>query len=179
MANRITLLLMFSFITLAISAQTNICVDKDCLERNSAILSQSLINLKGENFVSKLLEDNTSFLMFCDVNSLGHVIRINKICSKKEIPMELKKEIESYLIVDSVSFYICYEKPSGFKKSDAIELIRKDLHAKNKTTYLINVGFPGNLMTLYKYERDRLENQGVTLSKYEYLKHQIDSFLHK
>ena len=175
MSNRILLLLFFSFVVLTTLAQ-NISVDKNCLERNAVKFSQSLIDLKGEKYVSALLDKNISLLMFCSVDSLGHFCKINKITSKKKINRKFLNEIESKLINDSVSFFLCYEKFPGLNEDDSVEKLKEDLNSENKATYLINVSFPGYLMTLYNFESDKKKSQGLNLSKYQYLKCQIEKY---
>lgn len=175
MANKFLYLLMFWCVGMSIFAQ-RISVEKSCLEINSVILSQSFIELKGEKYVSKLLDADVSFLIFCTVDSLGHVEKINKITSKKRFDRKFISEIESKLRNDSVSFFLCYEKPSGFDEKDAITKLKRDSNTANRTEYLINVGFPGYLMSLYNYEKDKKMSQNITLSKFQYLKLQIEKY---
>lgn len=151
------------------SAQINISFERDCLNKNTFLLSQFLINLKGEDFVSKLLEEGNSLLFFCDVDSLGHIIDVKKIREKKELDDTLKEEIISALKASNIIFFICYERPVGGSECDAYGRISKDLFNEGKTTHLINIGFPGNTMALYQYERSKAEEKGTELSKLQYL----------
>ncbi|MFT3740633.1 MAG: hypothetical protein QM786_17930 [Breznakibacter sp.] len=175
MANKILYLLMFYYVGVTTFAQ-HISVDKSCMEINSVILAQSFIELKGEKYVSKLLDANISFLIFCTVDSLGHVDKINKITSKKRLDRKFISKIESKLRIDSVSFFLCYEKPPGFDEKDVLNKLKRDLSTANRTEYLMNVGFPGYLMSLYNYEKDKKMSQNITLSKFQYLKLQIEKY---
>lgn len=117
--------------------------------------------------------------MFCSVDSLGYVDKINKITSKKKITRKFINEIEYKLIKDSVSFFLCYEKLPGLNEIDTVKKLKKDISSENKTTHLINVSFPGYLMLLYNFENDKKKSQGLTLSKYQYLKCQIEKYQNK
>lgn len=150
-------------------AQINISFENDCLKKNSVLFSQFLIESKGEDFVSELLENNNSLVLFCDVDSLGHVVQIKKIREKKELNDSLKDEIISSLLLSRITFSICCEKPIGLSKCEAYKLLSKELFNKEKTTHLINVGFPGDIMALYQYEKSRVEEKGGKLSKLQYL----------
>ena len=125
------------------------------------------------------MDNDVSFLMFCSVDSLGYVDKINKITSKKKITRKFINEIEYKLIKDSVSFFLCYEKLPGLNEIDTVKKLKKDISSENKTTHLINVSFPGYLMLLYNFENDKKKSQGLTLSKYQYLKCQIEKYQNK
>lgn len=169
MGNKIILVLVFSFVACILQAQININVDNDCLRKNAVTLSRTLIDLKGKEFVSNLLKNNVNFSILCAVDSSGIVIDFKKMRSNKELSRELEQEIISYLKTNLVSFYICYEKPSGFSKEESLKLIRRDLYAEGKSAHIINISFPGDLMSLYTYKRDKDKKKGLCLSKYEYL----------
>lgn len=169
MGNKVILVLVLSCVSCILQAQINISVDRYCLRENTATLSQALIDLKGKEFVSNLLDDNINLSIFCVVDSSGIITNLKKMWSNKEFPKELEQEIISYLKINLISFYICYEKPPSFSKDESLKLIKRDLFTKDKPTHIINIGFPGDLMSLYAYERDKAKEEGKCLSKYEYL----------
>lgn len=175
MVNRIILCMIFFNIVLEISSQ-NISINRDCQEKNTAVFSQSLIDLKGEKFISKILEKHIYYLMFCEVDSLGYVLNIKKIRSKKEISKKLIKQIESYLIEKNIRFDICYNELPNKKPNETIELLKKELSTKKDTTYIINVSFPGTLLYLYDYEQNHINTTDSILTKYTYLKKQIRKY---
>lgn len=177
MVNKI-LFFTLSFYVQIVSAQVNISFDNNCLKTNTIILSKALEELKGENFISDLLENNNSFIIFCDVDSLGHLVEVKKIRGvKKELPEGLKQEIISGLIANNVSFFICYEKPLNLTVCESYTLIRKSLLDSNITTYPINISFPGDMMQLYEDERSKYQESGIILSKYQYFKYLINNSL--
>ena len=69
MVNKVILALVLFFVSCILQAQTIISVDRYCLRKNVATLSQALIDLKGKEFVSNLLNDNVSFSMICAVDN--------------------------------------------------------------------------------------------------------------
>ncbi len=169
MVNKVILALVLFFVSCMLQAQTNISVDRYCLRKNAVTLSQALIDFKGKEFVSNLLNDNVSFSMICAVDSSGIIIDFKRIRSNKELPKELEQEIISYLKVNLVSFYICYEKPSGLNKEESLALIKRGLFTEGRLTHIISIGFPEDLMSSYAYERDKAKEEGKCLPKYEYL----------
>lgn len=177
MLNRLVLLLSIFTFGYSAHAQINISFDSDCLEKNSAILAQSLINSLGYEIVTGFLENNTHFLVFSEVDSSGGVLKFKKLISNKEVSKVLSDKVKSYLIKNKKHFFICFEKPKGFNNSDAYYLIKKENFDGNNKYHLINIGFPGDLMTFYNYEKEKANEQGLTLSKYEYLLKQIKRYL--
>lgn len=169
MGNKVILALVLFLVSCMLQAQTNISVDRYCLRKNAVTLSQALIDLKGKEFVSNLLNDNINFSIICAVNSSGIIIDFKRMRSNKKLPKELEQEITSYLKINLVSFYICYEKPLGLSKDESLALIKRGFFTEDKSTHIINIGFPEDLMSLYAYERDKAKEKGKCLSKYEYL----------
>lgn len=151
----------------------NVSVDNNCLNINSAMFGETLIQLKGESFVSKLLDENQSFLLFINVDSVGIVRSVERVKSKININDDFVKEVSSFIIEKEMHFYNCFEKPIGYSDNEAIEMLEKYQIPNNRGLYLINIAFPGELMILYNYKKDELLKQGINLSKIEYLKLQI------
>jgi len=178
MVNRMILILLFSFVVSALSAQVNVSFDDNCIRKNTAALSQALIDLKGENFVSNLLKNDIKFSIFCNVDSLGIVLNFIKMRSSKEFSRELEQEIILYLEANKISFYICYEKPQGLTLNEGYKLIRKDLLelSKNKNSFFTNINFPGDMMNLYCYEKDKAKKRGLFLSRYDYFVSMINKY---
>lgn len=176
MGNKIILALVLSLVIYISQAQTNISVNSCCLRNNTATLTQAFIDLKGKKFVSSLLENNVNITILCSVDSLGTVKDFRKIRSNKELPKEFGQEVLSYLKINHISFHICYEKPSGLSTEESLVLIKRDLFTEDNLTHIINIGFPGDLMSLYVYERDKAKGEGLCLSKYDYLISMIDKY---
>jgi len=145
---------------------------------NTAILSKALIELKDQEYISNLLENKINYVFIMNVDSLGHIVNIEKIRSKEHISEEFKKEIENYLIRKNVQFYICYESPPGLSKDEAMKLITKNLFIEDKKKYLINVAFPGRLLLRYYQEEEKRDAGMDYLSKYKYLKKRTKEFLY-
>lgn len=136
----ITSILLFFLVINYSLAQSNKNFDEKCTSENSKILYQSVTNLKGKKFVSRLIKKNTSFLVFLELDSAGFVLDLRKIKVKGYVPNGFEKKLEHYLIKNKVKFYYCYEKPSGIDEKRAVELINIDkVHSP-----IINIPFPGN-----------------------------------
>lgn len=176
MVNRFIILLILFSCKNIVSAQININFDSDCLNHNSAILSKMLMEAKGEEFLSDLLDENISFLLFCDVDSSGYVVEIKKIHGKKEAVVKVENTIKSLFEEFHTPFYICYEKPLGLTRCEAYRLVTSDFFKEEKTYHLINVGFPGHLMSLYQYEQEKGKEKGFVLTKCAYLISQINKY---
>jgi hypothetical protein len=176
--NNITLTFAFLFFsTMSIFSQ-NISVDKNCISTNSAIFGETLIQMKGEYFVSKLLDDNQSLLFFVNVDSVGSVRNVEKVNSKIDINDSIVKEIIACIIEKEIHFFYCFERPIGYTDKEAIKMLKKTLfHNNSNKLYLINISFPGDLMSLYYYKKDELSKKGIYLSKIEYLKLRIAEYL--
>lgn len=152
-------------------SQINVKIEQDCMDNNSAIMAQTLINLLGEDTISKYLDNNTIILFGMYVDSLGSVKKIEKLYTKKEVPLYLNYIAEKYLINKRVRFYICYERlpDTGYEKS--YRLIMNELKGENE--HLINVSFPGNYMVLFEIDRRNAEKKHQILTKLDYLKAKI------
>jgi hypothetical protein len=177
MANKLILLLIAFSMEYSSHAQINVSFDRDCLEKNSAILAQALIKSVGDDTVTEFLENGTQLLVFCEVDSLGRVFKFNKLTSKKNISKNIIDKIKTYVINSHIRFFICFEKPQRFSDCAAFKLITTDLFDENKKYLLINISFPGDLMMFYNNEKQKATEQGLTLSKYEYLLKQIKNYL--
>ena len=69
-----------------------------------------------------------------------------------------------------------YERSFGYiTKASAVKSARERFQ-KNGVS-LINFAFPGELMNLYEYEKEKAERKGIYLSKYDYLLMQINKFV--
>ncbi len=178
MINRLILLFITCFIVFFSNAQINVSLDRDCLSINSAMLSQSLIKVVGTDKVKELIENKVNFLSVWDVDSLGRIFRFNRLLAQKGLlPEGVMNKLEFYLIKKEKRFFICFEKLPGINDNDAYKIITKDLFAENKKSFIINVGFPGNLMMSYEYEKEKAEKQNQTLSRYVYFQRQIKKYL--
>jgi len=156
-------------------SQINVSIDSDCLKRNSAIISKAMIEVFGEESIKKMLDDNIQMVIMPLVDSVGRVLKIEKIRSKWSITNDFVASIENHLITNGVRFYICYTKdPPDTQKSLIIDSARNCF--KNNNSKGIAFGFPGELISLYEYEKEKALKEGVCLSKYDYLLMQIGSF---
>jgi hypothetical protein len=154
----------------------NISFDKDCMKKNSAIFAQSLIEYAGENKVAELLKNDVTLLTFWEVDSLGRILKFDKLISKKELPEGFIDSIEMHLIKNSKRFFICFEKLPGYSESDSYKLVTKNLFKKDKS-HMMNFAFPGELMILYDYEKEESNGRNCGLSRYIYLQEQIKKYL--
>jgi len=175
MVNRLIIILALCCFKSSLFSQVNISFDKDCTKKNSAIFAQSLIEYMGENKVVEFLKNEVSFLTFCEVDSLGRIMKFDKLISKKKIPKTFINGIEVYLIKNNKRFFICYEKLPGYSENDSYKIITKDFYENNKS-YMVNVAFPGELLLFYDYEKEEA-NSNCGLSKYRYLQEQIKKYL--
>jgi len=177
MANRfIIIVLTFCCFKSSLYSQVNISFDKDCIKKNSAILAQSLIDYMGENKVAELLKDDITLLTFWEVDSLGRILKFDKLISKKELPKGFMDSIEVHLIKNNKRFFICFEKLPGYSESDSYKLVTKDLFKNNKS-HMMNLAFPGELMILYDFEKEEANRPNCGLSRYRYLQEQIKKHL--
>lgn len=175
--NNIKLTFAVLFFSISSIFSQNISVDKNCISTNSAIFGATLIKMKGEVFVSKLLDENQSFMFFFNVDTLGLVRNVEKFNSRTEINDSIVKEIITYIIEEKIRFFYCYERPMGYTDKEAIIMLKKTLFQSNKEMNLVNICFPGDLMSLYYYKKDELSKKGFHLSKIEYLKSRMDEYL--
>ncbi|MBP6979001.1 MAG: hypothetical protein KBB71_11880 [Lentimicrobiaceae bacterium] len=146
------------------------------MKKNSVIFAQSLIESMGENKVIELLKNDVTLLTFWEVDSLGRIMKFDKLISKKELPKNFMDSIEDHLIKNNKRFFICFEKLPGYNESDSYKIITKDFYKNNKS-HMINVAFPGELLLLHDYEKEEA-NSHCGLSKYRILKKQIKKYNH-
>ncbi|MDO5666178.1 MAG: hypothetical protein Q4G63_13125 [Bacteroidia bacterium] len=171
----ITIFLYFSIFMLSFS-QINISIDENCLKRNSALISKALIDTFGEDSIRFLLNNDIGIMFISQVDSLGNILKIEKVRSKWVINNDFVSSIEANLIKNKIRFYICYtQDPSNIQKNQIITSARE--HFKNSNWKIINFGFPGELMNLYEYERKNARKESICLSKYDYLLRQINRFI--
>jgi hypothetical protein len=156
-------------------AQINVSIDSACLIRNSATISKAMIEALGKDSVEHLLNNQTNITFVCNVDSLGYIKNIEKIRSKQELSDNFAVFMENYLGSNKIRFYICYVKdPPEITNTDIIEYARE--YFKNSKSKVIGFGFPGELMNLYEYEKEKAREEGICLSKYDYLLMQISRF---
>jgi hypothetical protein len=170
------------FLSLSINAFTqNINVDYDCMRFNIVTFAQYLIDFKGKDFVSELLENDIYFVMSLKVDSSGHVLNLENIRSKQELPEHFKEELSCRFKTHPVSFYICYQySPGGISKKEYCDLLKKEWINEDKLTAVITVGFPAELVIGdYKVQKDKAKERGESLSKYDYLISVIKEYKNK
>lgn len=158
-------------------SQINVSFDSNCLSYNSAIMSNTMIGIFGPDTVRRFLDCNTNVILFCRVDSSGKVLEIVKIRSRQHLPINFIPLVENYLISKKVRFFICFEKvPSNISISEVIESERKQF-MNNPNRFIRPIAFPGELMSLYEYEKECAKAKGFYLSKYDYLLEQINKYL--
>ncbi len=148
----------------------NVVLEYDCVDVNSAILGEVLIQEKGEQFVAKLLEEEQRFLFFVKVDSLGCVKSLRKIKSTNADNKTIK-EMSSFITESDICICVCYEWLHQSDKEKLIKEIKENLFFPDcEGLYLNNVAFPGAFMIQYN-NREKEE-----LSKLEYFKLQIKRY---
>lgn len=152
-------------------SQVNLSFDRDCMIKNSSILSQLFIESLGKDTVIKLLEDDFRIVLLTDVDSLGRVMNCRKVFCKKKLPDSLEKKITSIFMETNKRFFICYELPPGKNNDEAHQLVAKHLFVTKKSE-LINISFPGEFMSYYEGK-----NRKLNLTKYEYLQRRMTKYL--
>lgn len=158
-------------------SQINISFDDNCLNYNASIVSRAIIKTFGSDTVKKLLENNTNITFVCDVDSLGHLLEIDKIYSKQKLPKDFIARLKNYLITNKIRFFICYQlDPLDIDKYQIVNLERNQFKNNNSRT-IGSIAFPGVLMGLYEYEKEKKKSRNICLSKYNYLLKQIDKYL--
>jgi hypothetical protein len=168
----ITIHLCFSVCSFA---QINVSIESDCLIRNSATISSAVIGVLGEDSVKQILNNKINITFVCNVDSLGYIKKLERIWSKQEVSDNFAISMERYLVSNRICFYICYaQDPPNITKTCIIESVRE--HFKNSNGKIISFSFPGELMNLYEYEKEKARGKGFCLSKYDYLLMQINSF---
>ena len=166
---------LYSYVSVLSFSQMNVSVDSDCLKRNSALISKVMIETFGKDSISFLLDNNIKIMFVSQVDSLGAVLKLDIVRSNWIITNDFITLIETYLIESRIQFYICYtQDPPNVPKSHIIASARE--YFKNNDWKTINLGFPGELMDLYEYNRKKAKEKGVYLSKYDYLLMQINKF---
>lgn len=191
MSNKINATVLFFFIMSTLNAQLYISFDSNCGYKNSANLSQKLINTLGDVKVAKLLDNEISVILFFKADKLGNLtfyrsqIRdhnkvvsstIDSLKNKDDSIENLSLELKKNLNVPKGYFTLCYEPLPGLSDSVAYKIISKDLF-DNEDYVLINAMFPGELTIHYDLEKEKAEKERKTLSKYDFLIIQIKRYM--
>lgn len=171
MAAKIIFTIVFFFNILIVSAQIKISFEEDCIDKNTILLSQFLIDVMGDDFISNFLEEHNALLFFFEVDSFGQIVEVIRIRERKEIDNTSKEKIVSALKLSDIEFTKCYWRTVGQSDSAAYERISKDLFNEKKPTVTLNVAFPG-----FRYEVLSLkeDDEKTGLSKLQILKKWIE-----
>ena len=175
MLNRI-IVLVYVFVPFFSFAQ-NISFDNDCIMKNSAKFTQSLLNISGDDFVNKLLLNNIRFVVVLEVDTLGQMLTFVHISKVDSNVMNKIENVVDYLKVSNIYFSKCYDLPMDTIKDSIILLAKKRLKKENNPLY-INIGFPGELLSMYDIKENEYKKKGCSLSKLQYLKIQIEHYLY-
>lgn len=173
--NKTIIISFFFCISIYSFSQVNVSIDRDCLDYNAAIISKAMLVTFGEDSIRHLLDNNIYIVFSPQVDSLGRTLKINKIRSKWSITNDFVNSIETYLITNKIHFYICFANdPPDKQLSHTIDYARE--YFKKNKSISIAFGFPGELMNLYEYEKEKVSKEGHCLSKYDYLLMQINKY---
>jgi hypothetical protein len=158
-------------------AQINISFDSNCLKYNSSIISKAMIEIFGEDSLKYWLDNNVNFVFISNVDSLGHILKIVKVRSQKPMQKDLVSLIEKYLIINRTKFFVCFaQDPLDINKHQIIDSVREQFKVNN-SRLIASIAFPGELMSLYEYEKGKTKERNICLSKYDYLLIQIKKYL--
>lgn len=157
-------------------AQINISIDDNCLKYNSATVAKTMLVLLGEDSIKEILYNNFQIVFLSQVDSAGHVLKIEKVNTKWTHNNNFITLIEKQLIANDIQFYICFSKsPSEINETAIIKSLRD--YYKYNNGKIISFSFPGELMNSYEYENNKASEMGVYLSKFDYLLIQIDKYI--
>lgn len=135
-------------------SQININVDEKCAMNNCALLGSIIYERLGKKILTEWLEHDFSFGLVCDVDSLGHVIRINSLVPRTSINIigvKKLRKLEKFLIRHKIVFYFCVSE-AELPKSEQVRIYReylRDYFQKNKTIKLNVATFPYVFMNGY------------------------------
>lgn len=127
-----------------------------------------MIDIFGEDSVKVWLEEQVIFLVFANIDSTGHLHKIEAIrcnaCNKRVVTQNFTGQIEKFLIEHKLRFYICYARdPIDITEEIILKSLRKRMKEKNE--YIINFSFPEQRVLMYSPELEKEE----ALSKYDYM----------
>ena len=174
MVNRI-IVLVYMCVPFFSFAQ-NVSFDNDCMTKNSAKFVQSLLDISGDDFVNKLLLNDIRFVVILEVDTLGRVLTFVHASKVDSNIMNNIKNTLDYLKGNNVFFSKCYGLPMGAIK-DSITLLANNRLKKENSRLYINIGFPGELLSMYDIKQSEYIKKGCSLSKLQYLKIQIKHYL--
>ena len=176
--NKLILLLFCLNIGLVAYPQYNLNFASNCNTYNSAIFSQVLIEIVGQEKVSQLLESESIFYIDFSVDSLGYVENINRTSLKypKQLDDTIKEKIKDYLISNRKRFYICYDIRPEKDTCKMYKLITEDYRKNNEQPHASG-GFPVGELFYSSYKLYLEENQANPLTIFEYLQGEIKKYL--
>jgi hypothetical protein len=169
MVNRLLSTIFLLIIVNIANCQINVKVENDCLENNTAILSQFLLDEFGESFVSFWLNNEMDIIFFIEVDSLGYVKRLLRV-NKKYFDDKQISKFESQLIRKKIRFYICYGSLPGEGVEESRKIIISGLKGINE--HIVSPSFPGQMMSLYNYNKEKNQN----FTKLNFFKKNIKKF---
>ncbi len=176
MGSKIAYSVIFCLSQMGLFAQ-NVVLEYDCVESNSTIFAEVLIEKKGEQYVSKLLEEGHRFLFFVKVDSCGYVRKVMKVRSKGAKNKTIK-DLSSFLTGSEICIYKCYQWEHGYsRKEETIKRIKENLQPDSNGLYFNHIAFPHTLMVMYEIKKDKqLKEEKGYLSKLDYLKSEIKRY---
>lgn len=162
----IILVILVLFSSVDLFSQINLSIEDDCLSKNSAIISEAMIEVFGEDSVKVWVNDGMLFI--AKVDSLGQLLNINLIRgfgrNKRVVTQNFTGQIEKFFIEHKLRFYICYARdPIDITEEIILKSLRKRMKEKNE--YIINFSFPEQRVLMYSPELEKEE----ALSKYDYM----------
>jgi hypothetical protein len=180
---KLIILLLFLFIGFIAYPQYNLNFNwPDCSKRNSAIFSQALIEICGEEKVAEWLGTQSRLCMTFIIDSLGYVLDTNPKISHTRglINDTIQYEIKDYLVKSGKRFYICYDiRPANAEDEceahEAYLSISEHLRQENSILHGREC-FPFDMFYL-DYNLYLEKNPKDTLSIFEFLQQQIEKYL--
>jgi hypothetical protein len=99
MKKRIILIICLGFAFHA-NCQMKVSFDNNCINYNSALISKVMINILGLNTVSNQLENKNNIIFVIDVDSLGNLVEIKRIHSKKNYQKIFERQLKIICLLE-------------------------------------------------------------------------------
>ncbi len=124
-------------------AQTHIYITDrdDCLEHNIQILSNVLLQSKGQDFFYHMTNNGMqNFSVVCTLDSLGRMKEIVRIFSKSCVASDsTKQDILSYCKENDIRFMVCIHKEPGM----TIKQIQDIITLEQRNSFILGMAWPG------------------------------------
>ncbi len=176
MWRKILLMNVLMGISASLLSAQKISTDFCCPYRNTARIAQSLITMYGDSCVAQMLDNNVQFVAIWKLDTLNHVVRLEYGRSRNENDKkEVKKmidELTDFLKEYQVLIEMCYAHEVYVIK-DYIEQEMRE----GKEEISTNIIFPGILLGFYASQQKSACEQGINLTRLDYVKQHIKKYL--